>query len=115
MKGAGRGNVRVHLSLENDGAFVNHMVLSMNAPSRKMRSNCYDRGDGGYENVTAAMLAGLHEPVLDPGSVRDHEIAIRGGKGKRRGRSSGGTVRFRAWHYYDGWARDVAAAKVRFR
>jgi hypothetical protein len=56
----------------------------------------------------------LHEPVLEPGEIREHEIHVRGGKAKR-GKRIRGAVRFHAEHYYDGWGSDVVTAKLNLR
>jgi len=109
-----RRQAHFHVSLENDGAFVNHMVFSVGAPPRHCQLVCYDTDGGVYTNVAAAMRVGRHEPVLDPGSARDFEVYVRNGN-RRHPRRAGGAVRFQAEHYYDGRGGDVVAAAVRFR
>ena len=110
----GRRTTGFHVSLENDGVFYNHLVFSTNGVSRKASLACYDQSGGYPENVTAAMMAGLHEPVLEPGEIHDYEFKIRGGKGKR-GKRSRGTVRFHAENYYDGWGSDLVTARYQIR
>lgn len=114
ISGRGRRTSHFHISVENDGAFYNHLVFSVGAPMRKTSLACYDKGSGDLANVTAAMRAGLHEPVLEPGEVREHEFHLRGGKAKR-GKRIRGSLRFHAENYYDGWGSDVVTARVNLR
>ena len=71
--------------------------------------------DGARENVTAAMRAGLHEPVLAPGEVRDCRVYLRCGRFRRGQRAVAGRARFDARHYWDGRGRDSAALAAAFR
>ncbi len=120
MQGTRRGGARCRISLQNDGVFVNHMVFNVSATS-KLRMTCFEMQDGGPRNVTGAMFAGLHEPVLDPDSETQYlakvQPAKRGPwwkKANRKGRAKG-TVRFHAYHYYDGRGSDSVMAKVDMR
>lgn len=114
ITGKARRTAQFHVSVENDGAFYNHLVFSAGGLPAKTSLACYDKGNGDYENVTAAMMTGLHEPVLEPGEIREHEIHLRAGKAKR-GKRIRGAVRFHAEHYYDGWGSDVVTAKLNLR
>lgn len=114
VRGRARGSVSLHASLENDGAFYNHLVFSADGVSRHASLTCFQDSDGDPENVTAAMRTGLHEPVLAPGEIEAYEFRLRGGKG-RRGKRVRGTIRLHAEHYYDGWGSDMVTAKYRFR
>jgi len=113
LTGRARRTSHLHISLENDGAFYNHLVFSAGTPPAKTSLACYDMSNEGA-NVTAAMRTGLHEPVLEPGGIREHEIHLRAGKAKR-GKRIRGAVRFHAEHYYDGWGSDVVTAKLNLR
>ncbi len=110
-----RRSARFHLSLGNDGAFVNPLVLSVGAAPRFCAMTCFDTAEGWQRNVTAAMRSGRFEPVLDPGAECSYEVRVNPGRVVKRGRRTAGTVRFHSWHYWDGWGRDAAAAKLDFR
>jgi hypothetical protein len=113
LTGKARRTSHLHISLENDGAFYNHLVFSVGALPRKASLACYDMNND-RSNVTAEMMTGLHEPVLEPGEIREHEIHVRAGKAKR-GKRIRGSVRFQAEHYYDGWGSDVVTARLNLR
>jgi hypothetical protein len=115
LRSSRRGTAHVHVSLENDGAFYNHLVFSAGVTGRQLIVSCFEESGGSHENVTAAMRTGLHEPVLAPGESRDCEVYVRCGKWRRGQRVVRGQVRFDAHHYWDGWGRDTAAMAVTFR
>lgn len=110
-----RGTAVAHVSIENDGAFYNQIVVSAGVSNRQLALSCIEEWDGGYENVTAAMRTGQHEPVLEPGETRDCRVFVRCGKLRRGQRAVSGQVRINTHHYWDGWGRDSAAMSVTFR
>lgn len=110
-----RGAVVGRVSFENDGAFHNQIVVSAGVSHRQLSITCVEERDGGSGNVTAAMRAGLHEPVLAPGEVRDCRVYLRRGSFRRGQRAVAGRARFDAHHYWDGRGRDSAALAVAFR
>lgn len=121
LRGSRRSGAKCRLNLQNDGVFVNHMVLSASAPS-KFRMTCFEMKDGAQRNVSSAMFAGLHEPVLDPDAdtryLAKMQPAKRGPWWSKAYRKKGrmrGNVNFHAYHYYDGWASDTVTAKVDLR
>lgn len=115
LRSSRRATAHAHVSLENDGAFHNHMVFSAGVTGRQLLLSCFVESDGLHRNVTAAMRAGRHEPVLAPGESSDCEVYVRCGKLRRGQRGTHGQVRFHAHHYWDGWGSDSAAMAVSFR
>lgn len=121
LRGSRRSGAKCRINLQNDGVFVNHMVLAASAPA-KFRMTCFELKDGAVRNVTGAMFAGLHEPVLDPDSETHYlakmQPAKRGPWWSKAYRKKGrmrGNVTFHAYHYYDGLGSDTVTAKVDLR
>lgn len=110
-----RGTALAHVSIENDGAFYNQIVVSAGVSNRQLTLSCLEKGDGGYKNVSAAMRSGRHEPVLEPGESRDCRMYVRCGMFRRGQRAVSGQARINTRHYWDGWGRDSAAMSVTFR
>jgi len=107
---------KVHLSLENDGAFVNHMRVEVTAlPRRQYLSHHYETIYGSRQNISASLKSGHYEPVLDPGETRQVESHIRVNRAKKQKRKLEPRLNYYAEHYYDSRGHDLASAALWFR
>ena len=111
-----RKQAKVHLSLENDGSFVNQMRLaSSQKPGRQYLCHHYDTTKGGRQNISADLKAGHYEPVLGPGEMRQLESHVKVNRCKKQKRSIRPRLAYYAEHYYDSRGHDATTASLWFR
>lgn len=111
-----RRPARVHLSLENDGSFVNHMRLECAPlPGRQYLCHHYETTYGGRQNISADLKVGYYEPVLDPGEMRQLESLVKVNRKKKQKRKLKPRLSYYAEHYYDSIGHDLTTAALWFR
>ncbi len=107
-------NAAMHFSLGNDGPHRSDISASTSYLSRRdFVSKYYEERAGGRKNITGALRTGRYKQNLDPNERRRLLSTL-----KLRKHTYGSVralVKVYAENYYDSLARDLVAAKLRFR